>query len=194
MIDYQKFRSNLGVIIIPLLLAASHHMLAQQGDIDPAEIWVDSVMQTLNPSERVAQLINVAAFSNRSAAFEDSISQLIKEYKIGGLIFFQGGPVRQARLTNRYQSESEVPLLISIDAEWGLGMRLDSTISYPYNMTLGAIQQEDLIYELGAEIGRQCKRMGVHLNFAPVVDVNNNAQNPVINYRSFGENPEKVAR
>ncbi len=165
----------------------------QQPDPVPSKIWVDSVMQTLSTTERIAQLINVAAYSNRNAEFEDSISHLIKEYKIGGLIFFQGGPVRQARLTNRYQQETEVPLLISIDAEWGLGMRLDSTISFPYHMTLGAIQSDSLIYQLGAEIGRQCKRMGIHLNFAPVVDVNNNAQNPVINYRSFGENPQAVA-
>ncbi|GJM28987.1 MAG: beta-N-acetylglucosaminidase [Cyclobacteriaceae bacterium] len=161
---------------------------------DPAEDWVDSVMQTLDNRERVAQLINVAAYSNRGAIFQDSISDLITRYKIGGLIFFQGGPVRQAILTNRYQSESDVPLLISIDAEWGLGMRLDSTISFPYNMALGAIQNDSLIYRLGGEIGRQLKRIGVHLNFAPVVDVNNNPKNPVINYRSFGEQPDAVAR
>jgi beta-glucosidase-like glycosyl hydrolase len=151
-------------------------------------------MQTLSPPERVAQLINVAAYSNRDAEFQESISQLIKDYKIGGLIFFQGGPMRQAHLTNRYQKESEVPLLISIDAEWGLGMRLDSTISFPYNMALGAVQDDHLLYELGTEIGRQCRRMGIHLNFAPVIDVNSNAQNPVINYRSFGEDPEIVAK
>ncbi len=175
-------------------LGFKQSVAAQQNNPDPGKIWVDSVMQTLSTRERIAQLINVAAYSNRDTDFEDSISHLIKEYKIGGLIFFQGGPVRQARLTNRYQQETEVPLLISIDAEWGLGMRLDSTISFPYQMTLGAIQDDSLIYQLGAEIGRQCKRMGVHLNFAPVVDVNNNPQNPVINYRSFGENPEAVAR
>lgn len=151
-------------------------------------------MQTLEPRERAAQLINVAAFSNRDKSFQDSISNLIKKYKIGGLIFFQGGPVRQAQLTNRYQAESDIPLLISLDAEWGLGMRLDSTISFPYNMTLGAIQNDNLIYSLGEEIGRQLTEIGVHMNFAPVVDVNNNPDNPVINYRSFGQDPEAVAK
>ena len=186
------------LILIAVLMGSSlgfrQPTAGQQTDPDPSKVWVDSVMQTLSTTERIAQLINVAAYSDRDAEFEDSISHLIKEYKIGGLIFFQGGPVRQARLTNRYQQETEVPLLISIDAEWGLGMRLDSTINFPYQMTLGAIQNDSLIYLLGAEIGRQCKRMGIHLNFAPVVDVNNNAQNPVINYRSFGENPQAVAR
>jgi len=188
---------RLPLLVIAVLAASGWGLMqsppAQSADPDPSKIWVDSIMQTLSTTDRIAQLINVATFSNREAQFEDSISQLIKEYKIGGLIFFQGGPVRQARLTNRYQAESEVPLLISIDAEWGLGMRLDSTINFPYQMTLGAIQNDSLIYQLGVEIGRQCKRMGIHLNFAPVVDVNNNPLNPVINYRSFGENPEAVA-
>ncbi len=154
--------------------------------------WVDSVFNTLTPRERMAQLIQVAAYSNREKGFEDSLSQLIKTHKIGGLIFFQGGPGRQARLTNRYQSESSLPLLISIDAEWGLGMRLDSTISFPYQMTLGAIQNDSLIYQMGGEIARQCQRMGIHMNFAPVADVNNNPKNPVISYRSFGENTKAV--
>ena len=176
-----------------LLLSGLLSSQAQSVEATAEDQWVDSVMQTLEPSERISQLINIATFSNRDKAFEDSISGIIKEFKIGGLIFFQGGPVRQAKLTNRYQQESELPLLISIDAEWGLGMRLDSTISFPYNMALGAIQEDGLIYDMGVEVGRQCKRMGIHLNFAPVVDVNNNARNPVINYRSFGEDPEAVA-
>ena len=179
---------------ILLLMGDMSAIQSQPTSISPADKWADSVMQTLNAQEKIAQLINIAAFSNRDQTFEDSISHIIQEFKIGGLIFFQGGPVRQAKLTNRYQAESEIPLLISIDAEWGLGMRLDSAISFPYNMALGAIQNENLIYQVGVEIGRQCKRMGIHLNFAPVVDVNNNARNPVINYRSFGEDPEQVAR
>ena len=180
------FRISQIGLLLALGLLQFQSIAQSSASIAAAESWADSVMQTMDDSERVAQLINVAAFSNRDKAFEDSISQLIKDYKIGGLIFFQGGPVRQANLTNRYQSESTVPLLISTDAEWGLGMRLDSTISYPYNMALGAIENDSLLYELGVEIGRQLKLLGVHMNFAPVVDVNNNADNPVINYRSFG--------
>ena len=156
--------------------------------------WVDSVFNTLTPDERIAQLIMVAAYSNRGPEHKQEILRLIDEQKIGGLIFFQGGPQRQAKLLNEYQQHAEVPLLVAIDAEWGLGMRLDSTISYPYQMTLGAIQDERLVYDLGVEIARQLKRVGVHMNFAPVVDVNNNPANPVINFRSFGEDKYNVAR
>lgn len=156
--------------------------------------WVDSVMQSLTPEERIAQLIMIPVYSNRNQAYVDSISTLIKTYKVGGMIFFQGGPVRQAKMTNRYQRESKVPMMVSIDGEWGLAMRLDSTARFPYQMALGGIADERLIYEMGAEIARQCKRLGVQVNFAPTVDINNNANNPVIGFRSFGEEKQNVAR
>ncbi|MEG9327497.1 glycoside hydrolase family 3 N-terminal domain-containing protein [Salinimicrobium catena] len=156
--------------------------------------WVDSVMTTLTPDERIAQLIMVAAYSNRGEEHKQEILKLIEEQKIGGLIFFQGDPASQVKLMNEYQEASELPLLGAIDAEWGLGMRLDSTISYPFQMTLGAVQDDQLLYQLGAEVARQVKRTGLHLNFAPVVDVNNNPNNPVINFRSFGEDKFNVAR
>ncbi len=155
--------------------------------------WVDSVFKSLTPEERIAQLIMIPVYSNKDQAHIDSISNLIKTYKVGGLIFFQGGPVRQAKMTNRYQQESKVPLMVSIDGEWGLAMRLDSTVRFPYQMALGGINNEKLIYEMGAEIARQCKRLGVHVNFAPTVDINNNANNPVIGFRSFGEDKYNVA-
>lgn len=157
-------------------------------------MWVDSIMSTLSKEERIAQLIMVAAYSNKGEEHRQEILNQIKEQKVGGLIFFQGGPVRQVKLMNEYQEASKVPLLGAVDAEWGLGMRLDSTISYPFQMSLGAIQNDNLIYDMGAEVAKQIKRVGLHLNFAPVVDVNNNAANPVINYRSFGENKIKVAK
>ncbi|GAB3837414.1 glycoside hydrolase family 3 N-terminal domain-containing protein [Hymenobacter jeollabukensis] len=156
--------------------------------------WVDSVMSTLTPEQRVAQLFMVAAYSNRQRIDEDSISTLIQQSGIGGLIFFQGGPVRQARLLNRYQAQSKVPLLVAMDAEWGLGMRLDSTIRFPYQMTMGGIRDNQLLYEMGQELGRQVRRIGMHVNFAPVVDVNNNAANPVIGFRSWGENKRGVTQ
>ncbi|MDT0690433.1 glycoside hydrolase family 3 N-terminal domain-containing protein [Salegentibacter sp. F188] len=156
--------------------------------------WVDSVMTTLSPDERIAQLIMVAAFSNRGEEHKKEILELVEEQKVGGLLFFQGDPEAQVKLMNEYQRAANVPLLGAIDAEWGLGMRLDNTISYPYQMALGAIQDEELIYKMGMEIARQIKRVGLHLNFAPVVDVNNNPENPVINYRSFGENKYNVAQ
>ena len=158
--------------------------------------WVDSLMRTLTPRQRVGQLFMVAAYSNRPAIYQDSISTLIKDYGIGGLIFFQGGPVRQARLLNRFQGESRVPLLVAMDGEWGAGMRLDSVLRFPYQMSLGAVPAADssLLYDMGREVARQFRRLGMHVNFAPVVDVNNNPANPVIGFRSWGENPAAVAR
>lgn len=156
--------------------------------------WVDSIMENLTPNERIAQLIMVAAYSNRGEEHKQEILELIREQKIGGLVFFQGDPKSQAELMNDYQLVSKVPLLGAIDAEWGIGMRLDNTLSYPYQMALGAGQNDSLIYAMGQEVSRQIKRTGLHMNFAPVVDVNNNPDNPVINFRSFGENREEVAK
>ncbi|MBJ6111460.1 serine hydrolase [Hymenobacter sp. BT523] len=156
--------------------------------------WVDSLMRALTPDQRAAQLFMVAAYSNRKRVDEDSISALIKQYGIGGLIFFQGGPARQARLLNRYQSQSRVPLLVAMDGEWGVGMRLDSVVKFPYQMSLGGETDTTLLYDMGREVARQFKRLGMHVNFAPVVDVNNNPANPVIGFRSWGENPAAVAR
>ncbi|MCJ8166105.1 serine hydrolase [Pontibacter sp. E15-1] len=161
---------------------------------DNSKKWVDSVFATLTPDQRIGQLIMLAAYSNRDRAFEDTLAQQILRYNIGGLVFFQGGPARQAHLTNRYQKIAKVPLLLAMDAEWGIGMRLDSVLKFPFQMTLGAVQSDTLIYEMGVEVARQFKRLGMHVNFAPVVDVNNNANNPVIGFRSFGENKYNVAR
>lgn len=156
--------------------------------------WVDSLMRVLTPDQRAAQLFMVAAYSNRKRIDEDSISTLIQQSGIGGLIFFQGGPGRQARLLNRYQSQSRVPLLVALDGEWGVGMRLDSVVKFPYQMSLGGETDTALLYDMGREVARQFKRLGMHVNFAPVVDVNNNPANPVIGFRSWGENPRAVAR
>lgn len=155
--------------------------------------WVDSVFNKLSKKEKIAQMFFVAAYTNKTQAFSDSIAKVIKHEKIGGLVFFQGGPGRQAILTNRYQKKARVPLLIASDGEWGLGMRLDSAMSYPYQMALGAVQDKELIYKMGLEVAKDFKRVGMHMNLAPVVDVNNNAKNPVINYRSFGEDKYNVA-
>jgi len=156
--------------------------------------WVDSVFKKLSKKQKIAQMFFVAAYTNKSKAFTDSIAKVIKREKVGGLVFFQGGPGRQAALTNQYQKKARVPLLIASDGEWGLGMRLDSTISYPYQMALGAVQNKELIYKMGLEVAKDYKRIGMHMNLAPDVDVNNNAKNPVINYRSFGENKYNVAQ
>lgn len=159
---------------------------------DAQKKWVDSVYKSMSMEEKIGQLFMVAAYSNKDSAHVKSIDKLIEEHKIGGLIFFQGGPHRQAKLTNRFQSKSKLPLFIGIDAEWGLSMRLDSTYRYPWNMTLGAVQDMKLIEKLGAQMGEQSKRMGIHFNFAPVLDINTNPKNPIIGNRSFGEDKENV--
>ena len=160
---------------------------------DSGQQWVDSVFQTLTPEQKIGQFFMVASFSNRHENHYQYIEHLIQSNHIGGLIFFQGGPHRQAILTNRYQAQAKVPLLIGIDGEWGLGMRLDSTMDFPKQMSLGAIRDNELIYRMGAEIGRQCQRLGIHINFAPVSDINSNPTNPVIGVRSFGSSKENVA-
>jgi beta-glucosidase-like glycosyl hydrolase len=155
--------------------------------------WVDSVFKKLSRKQKVAQFFFVRSHTNLGQAYEDSVAKVIQKQQVGGLVFFQGGPVRQADLINRYQKLAKVPLLIAQDGEWGLGMRLDSTISYPYQMTLGAIQDNTLIYKMGQMVAYDFKRMGMQMNFGPDMDVNNNPNNPVINYRSFGDNKYNVA-
>lgn len=158
-----------------------------------AEKWIDSVFTTMTPEQKVGQFFMVATFSNRHDNHYQYIEHLIQNYHIGGLIFFQGGPHRQALLTNRYQSMSKIPMLVGIDGEWGLGMRLDSAMDFPKQMALGALRDDQLVYRMGDEIGRQCRRLGIHINFAPVSDINSNPANPVIGNRSFGESKENVA-
>lgn len=162
--------------------------------ITKADIWADSVYNTLSEDERLGQLFMIRAHSNLGEDHIAQVENLIKTYQVGGLCFFQGAPAKQVELINRYQALSKIPLIIGIDGEWGLGMRMkDSTISFPKQLTLGAIQDNKLIYDMGAEIARQMKRVGVNINFAPDIDVNNNAKNPVIHTRSFGESPQNVA-
>lgn len=160
---------------------------------ESSEAWADSVMQNMTLEEKIGQLFMVAAYSNKDEAHQEALDQLIENYYIGGMIFFQGSPTKQVQMTNHFQEKSKIPLMIGIDGEWGLAMRLDSTIKYPKQMTLGALADNELIYQMGEEVADQCKRMGIHINFAPVADVNNNPDNPVINYRSFGENKDKVS-
>jgi beta-glucosidase-like glycosyl hydrolase len=156
--------------------------------------WVDSLMDTLTVEQRIGQLFIADVYPKTGETHFKKVETLIKDYHIGGLMFSQGSPLLQAHLTNRFQSKSKTPLLVSLDAEWGLAMRLDSTLVFPYQMTLGAINDPELVYKMGQEVARQCKRIGVHMNFAPVADINSNPKNPVIGVRSFGENKEKVAQ
>lgn len=156
--------------------------------------WADSLIQTMSLDQKIGQLFMVAANSRDSdTTYYAQIDHLIEYYGIGGLIYFQSSPHEHNRLVNRFQSKSTVPLLNGIDGEWGLSMRIDSMQAYPWNMTLGAIQDDSLIYQMGQALARECKTMGIHFNFAPVVDVNSNPLNPIINARSYGENPQRVS-
>ncbi|MDI1316223.1 glycoside hydrolase family 3 N-terminal domain-containing protein [Flavobacterium sp.] len=154
--------------------------------------WVDSIYNQMSFDEKVGQLFMIATYSNKDAAHIADVERLVTENKVGGLIFFQGGPMRQALLTNKFQALAKVPLFIGIDAEWGLNMRIDSTFRYPFNMTLGAIKDLKLIEKVGVSMAKESKRMGIHFNFSPVLDINTNPKNPIIGYRSFGENKVNV--
>jgi beta-N-acetylhexosaminidase len=154
--------------------------------------WVDSVYRSLSMEEKIGQLLMVAAYSNKNEQHYAQIDRFVSSYKVGGLIFMQGTPYMQAHLNNRYQAKATVPLMIGFDGEWGLAMRLDSSISYPRQLMLGAVSDNDLIYQMGMDIGKQMRRLGIHVNFAPVIDVNNNPRNPVINDRSFGDDVNNV--
>ncbi|MDR6736892.1 glycoside hydrolase family 3 N-terminal domain-containing protein [Sphingobacterium sp. 2149] len=157
--------------------------------------WVDSVFNTLTPKEKVAQLFLVRAHTNLGQKYIDSVAQVVQDEHLGGLVVFQGGPVRHVEMFNRYQSLAKVPLMMTFDGEWGLGMRMpDSTLSFPYQMTLGAVQDNKLIYRMGREVALDFHRIGMHFNFAPDVDINNNPKNPVIGIRSFGDNKYNVTQ
>lgn len=155
--------------------------------------WVDFQYSGMTLEQKLGQLFMVSVASDQNKAATDRINDLIAKHHIGGVIFSKGGPVRQARLCNDYQSKSKIPLLIGMDAEWGLAMRLDSTYAFPWNMTLGAITDNKIVEKVGKQIGKHAKRLGVHINFAPDIDINTNPDNPIIGNRSFGEDRDNVA-
>lgn len=156
--------------------------------------WARQTLASMTLDEKIGQLFMVDAFTSPVQDNRKVVEKLIRDYHIGGVIFMQGGPMRQAYWVNDYQSLSKYPLLVGQDAEWGMAMRLDSTIAFPRNMTLGALANDSLLYQYGRILARQCRALGVHACFAPVVDVNNNLRNPVINDRSFGQDRHTVTR
>ncbi len=174
--------------------AQENNPLIVKNDFKNQKHWVDSIYAGMSVEEKMGQLFMVDIFSSDPKSKTDKIKELIADYHLGGVIFSKGGPVRQAKLNNEFQALAKVPLLVGMDAEWGLAMRLDSTYAFPWNMTLGAVTDNGLIEEVGQRIGEQCKRLGVHINFAPVVDINNNPKNPIIGNRSFGEDRENVTQ
>ncbi|MCP4883905.1 MAG: serine hydrolase [Flavobacteriales bacterium] len=180
-------------LLLSLQIAAQKDPLMTKDSIAQNQ-WVDSIMNTMNVDEKIGQLFMVAAYTNKDAAHEKFIKDLITKHHIGALIFFQDQAIKQVELTNEYQSLSRIPLLIGIDGEWGLRMRLKNTVAFPFNMALGAIRNDQLLYDMGKQMGKHMKREGVHINFAPVVDVNTNPLNPVIGNRSYGEDKNNVTR
>ncbi len=177
---------------------------AQQFEKDPLLVspekqleqikWVDSVYQGLTLKEKVAQLFMPMVFTERDSTHFYETLALIENHKIGGLIFSLGDPVGQSHWLNTFQSKSRIPLLVAMDAEWGVAMRLDSVSPFPWPMTLGAIQDSTLIRKIGKRMGEQEKRLGIHYSFGPVLDINTNAENPIIGNRSFGSSKERVTK
>ena len=176
---------------ICLLFSIVALTLGQAFGQDAESSWVDSVYNSLTLEQRVAQLICMRA-NQPDQPFYTDVAKYIKQYNIGGVCFFRADAEAQVKQTNDWQAMAQTPLMVSIDAEWGMAMRVKNTIAYPYQMTLGAVSDNDLIYSMGQQIAEQCQRMGIHVNFAPDVDVNSNPANPIIGMRSFGENPTKV--
>ncbi|MCD7710109.1 MAG: serine hydrolase [Porphyromonadaceae bacterium] len=183
-----------GLLLIPPAWAGKTPRLLREVDEAAMNRWVDSVMQQMSVPERIGQLFVVGIETDLSESNKAQLKNLIEECHVGGLLFSKGTAPEQALLTNLAQSLSRVPLLITMDGEWGLAMRLKDTPTFPHNMALGAVTDDSLIYAYGREMGRACRRMGIHTNFAPVIDVNSNPANPVIGIRSFGENPDNVSR
>ncbi|WP_257467962.1 glycoside hydrolase family 3 protein [Empedobacter falsenii] len=178
-------------IILPIASKAQHVSPLYKDSIQMK--WVNEKYNSMSLEEKVGQLFIVAAYTNRDVVHENDIQKLIEEEHIGGLIFMQDQAAHQIELTNKFQSISKIPLLIGMDAEWGLAMRLKGVERFPWNMTLGALRNNKLVYQVGKQIGIQANRMGVQFNFSPSVDVNVNPNNPIIGNRSFGSNPDRVA-
>ena len=184
--------------ILLFFLVFSFHSYSQNplvsDDAVKQEVWVDSIYNTLSIDQKIGQLFTIWVATKQGDDKMKEVSSIIEKNHLGGLIFSLGNIKDQAKYTNIFQSISKVPLLIGMDAEWGIGMRLDDAFSFPYNMTLGALNDDSLIYNVGKRIGVHAKRIGVHINFAPVTDINTNPNNPIIGSRSFGEDKINVTK
>ncbi len=180
------------ILLIGFSATAQHHSSLS------ANQWVDSVFKTLTNDQKIGQLIIVRLSTGNAAktevVFHDKeVEEAVRTYNIGGICLFQGGPITQVNFINYFQSIAKTPLLISIDGENGVGMRMDSVAFLPRQMMMGAVTDASLIYRYGKMVAEQCRRAGIQVNYAPVVDINNNPDNPVINDRSFGEDKYKVS-
>ena len=183
------------LVFVTMLVSGQEPSILVRGNVHSEECksWVEAKLSNMTLKEKIGQLfIHTVALQNTQQN-RRNIQNAVKEYKVGGLLFSGGQLVDQVNLTNYAQELAEIPLLMTFDGEWGLAMRLKGTPTFPRNRVLGCIQDNTLLYEYGKEVARQCREIGVHVNFAPVADVDNNPQNPVINTRSFGGDPKNVA-
>jgi len=163
-------------------------------DLKKAKEWVDQTYNSLSQDEKLGQLFIVALYTNKDENHINQVRNIVTNDKIGGLILMQDDAAREINLVNEFQQKSKVPLMIGMDAEWGLYQRINTAHKFPWAMTLGAIQDKDLIYQMAAKIAEDCKRMGINWDFAPVVDVNTNPNNPIIGNRSFGSEVSNVTQ
>jgi beta-N-acetylhexosaminidase len=190
---------KLKISAVTVLLAFCGLLVHAQQNNAAATQWVNSEFKKLSNEEKIAQLmvVRLSAIDSKTKVvtfYDEQVKQLVKKYNVGGICVFQGSPVKQANILNSLQQQAKTPIMVCIDGEWGVGMRIiDSVQSLPKQMMLGAMKDATVVYKYGQLVAQQCKRMGIQVNYAPVVDVNNNPNNPVINDRSFGENKYKVA-
>ena len=161
-------------------------------DLKKANDWVDKTYNALSQEEKLGQLFIVALYTNKDEAHINQIRNIVLNDKIGGLILMQDDAAREINLVNEFQSKSKVPLMIGMDAEWGVFQRIAKAHKYPWAITLGAIQDKNMIHDMASKIAEDCKRMGINWDFAPVVDVNTNPNNPIIGNRSFGSDVNNV--
>ena len=193
--EWKKISVTICFWCIMATMWAQAPTLLTKGKADSQECkeWVETRLQGMSLKEKIGQLFIHTVAPQDTEPNRRNIRNAVKEYKVGGLLFSGGQLSTQVVLTNFAQEMAETPLLMTFDGEWGLAMRLKGTPSFPKNRVLGCIQDNELLYEYGLEVARQCREIGVHVNFAPVADVDNNPLNPVINTRSFGGDPKNVA-
>ncbi len=154
--------------------------------------YADSLYAKLRIDERIGQLYIVALYTNKDQNHISGVRKLVEQERIGGIILMQDDAEQEIALVNEFQKKSRVPMLFGMDAEWGLYQRIKTAHKFPWAMTLGAIQDNNLIYEMASKIAEDAKKMGIYWNFAPVVDVNTNPKNPIIGNRSFGSDVQNV--
>ena len=193
---YMKKRLLLSTLLVWCMVMKAQEpsiLVSGKANGEECRIWVEERLSKMTLKEKIGQLFIHTVAPQNTPQNKKNIQNAVKEYKVGGLLFSGGKLADQVNLTNYAQEMAEVPLLLTFDGEWGLAMRLKETLDFPRNRVLGCIQDNTLLYEYGKEVARQCREIGVHVNFAPVADVDNNPQNPVINTRSFGGDPKNVA-